>query len=155
MRLHIHDLELRIVIPRYILARSDFAVFGLGLIKYPTEILVCRVVCAVVVFDADPHLEAIGLLQWSEVSHLEFGRKRFRIPVAKFFQRQAELAVCKLGGAPRGLQLREAVRGPRYRHLGGARKVCVARAVENAVLGVGARLGRPLPRERAGRARGG
>jgi len=37
----------------------------------------------------------------------------------------------------------------------GAERISSQRAVENAVVGVGARLGRPLPRKRAGRARGG
>ena len=44
----LYDLEVRIVIPWHILSRSDFAVFGLGLVKHPAEILVCRVVGTVI-----------------------------------------------------------------------------------------------------------
>ena len=44
----LYDLEVRIVITWHILSRSDFAVFGLGLIKYPAEILVGKVVGTVI-----------------------------------------------------------------------------------------------------------
>jgi hypothetical protein len=67
----LYDLEVRIVIPWHILSRSDFAVFGLGLIKYPAEILVGKVVGTVMFFNADPHIVESGLPQRSETSSLE------------------------------------------------------------------------------------
>jgi hypothetical protein len=70
----LYDLEVRIVIPWHVLSRSAFAVFGLGLVKHPAEILVCRVVGTVMLFNADPHLVESGLPQRSrETSGLEVG----------------------------------------------------------------------------------
>ncbi len=69
----LYDLEVRIVIRWHILSRSDFAVFGLGLVKHPAEILFCSVVVeAVMLFNADPHLVESGLPQRArETSGLE------------------------------------------------------------------------------------
>ena len=140
------------MIPRNVLVWSDFTVSRFCLIQHPTEIFVGWVDRAVMVFDADPHLEVIVLHQWSETSGLEDGRPQFFVPLAKLMKGEVQLTVFELGGTPGGLELREAVSVPRHLHLTDLR---ISESLENAVVGVGARLGRPLPRERAGRARGG
>ena len=35
----LYDLQIRIMIPGYVLVRCHFAIFGFGLVKNPTEIL--------------------------------------------------------------------------------------------------------------------
>ena len=69
---------------------------------------------AVVVFDADPHLEHTSLHQGSEPASLEVGRKRCLETVSKLRKREVELAVGELERAPRGFKLGKAVRVPRH-----------------------------------------